>query len=366
MIWSGHFLDGRTAARHPVTVRIVSGALDIAGAGLAGRRWPLREVRQTQGAYHGEPVRLERRGGATPEILIVDDVGLLTALRGATRQRSRFHDPGRRGLRAALTLAAAVAALGVGIGFYRWGIPAAAVVAARFVPIAWEVRLGDEIFARLFSPERRCDDPDRQRAIDGIVARLTATGAGGAYQVRVTVVDVPQVNALAFPGGRVVLLRGLLEATDSPEMLAGVLAHEIQHVVRRHTTRAILQHASTGIMVAAVAGDVSGLVTFALEGARVVAALGYSRQAEAEADSQGMRMLLAARIDPAPAVRFYEKVLTPLDGAAPRGAWRYVRTHPAARERVTALRALAQADAGPPEALSSGSDWADVKRICGG
>ncbi len=363
MTWRGHYLDGRSATRHAVAVTIATGALDIAGDGLAARRWPLREVRQTQGAYRGEPVRLERRVGTTTEILTVDDVGILVALRRVTPRRSRFHDPSRRGRRAVLTLAAAVAAIGIGAVLYRWGVPAAAGAAARFVPVAWEVKLGDEVFARLFAPERRCEDPDRQRSIDAIVARLTAGGAGGPYRVRAAVVDVPGVNALAFPGGRVVLLRSLLEATDSPEMLAGVLAHEIQHIVRRHTTRAILQHASAGLMVAAVAGDVSGIVTLALEG---TAALGYSRQAEEEADEHGLRMLLAARIDPAPTVRFFEKILEPLDRAGSRGVWRYVRTHPVAAERVSALRALARTPADSPVALLADADWADVKRICGG
>jgi len=364
MTWSGHYLDGRSAERHPVTVRFVPGALDIATSDAASRRWPLAEIRQTQGAYRGQPVRLEL-GRTTPEVLIVDDVAFLTALRQATRRPARFHDPRRRGLRTTLTVAAAIAALGATAGLYLWGIPAAAGVAARFVPVAWEARVGDEVFSRLFDLERRCVDPERQRVIDAIVERLTAGGAAGPYHLRVTVVDLPQVNAFALPGGRVVVLRGLLEATDSPEMLAGVLAHEIQHVVRRHTTRAILQHASTGIMVAALAGDVSGLVTFALEGARVVAAFGYTRQAEEEADTHGMRMVLAARIDPGPTLGFYEKVLGPLDRRPSQGVWRYVRTHPAAGERLATLRTIARTAAGAPVALLSGSDWANVKRICG-
>lgn len=264
-----------------------------------------------------------------------------------------------------LTLAASLGAIGFLVVFYLWAIPAAAGVATRFVPVAWEVRLGDEVFARLFAPERQCADPERQRALDAIMERLTAGGAAGPYRLRVTVVDQPHVNALAFPGGRIVLLRGLLEATDNPAMLAGVLAHEIQHVVRRHTLRAIIQYASTGLMIAAISGDVSGVVTLALEGARVVAALGYTRQVEEEADAQGIRMLLAAGIDPAAMVSFYERVLRPLDDEA-RGLWRYVRTHPSVGERASALRAVAEASAGPYRALLPDVAWAEVKRICGG
>ena len=361
MSWRGHHLDGRSAERRPATVRVLPGALDIDVEGAGVRRWPLGEVRQTQGAYRGESVRLERAGAAT-EVLVVDDVRFLTALRAAAPRPARFHDPRRRGARAALTLVAVVAVAGA---LYAWGIPAAAAGGARLVPVTWEVGLGDAVFARLVTPERRCADPQRQQVLDAIVARLTAAGAGGPYRLRVTVLDQPEVNAFAFPGGHVVVLRGLLEATDSPEMLAGVLAHEIQHVVRRHTTRAILQHASTGVLLAALTGNVSGAVALGLEGARVVAALGYSRQAEDEADRHGMRMLLAARIDPRPTVAFYDTVLAAHDDA-PGGAWRYVRTHPATRDRVAALRTLARNEGGAPAALVPGLDWSDVKRICGG
>jgi predicted Zn-dependent protease len=269
-------------------------------------------------------------------------------------------------LRAPLTLGAGLAAVGLALGLYVWGIPTLAAATAHLVPTAWETRLGDEIYRRLVRPEDRCGDPERQRAIDAIVARLTEAGGTGAYRLQVTVVDWPQFNALALPGGQIVVMRGLLDRTDSAEMLAGVLAHEAQHILRRHTTRAVIQHASTALMVAAIAGDVSGLAAFALEGARAVAALSYSRQAEAEADAEGLRMLLRARIDPTPMIAFFDRVVREEDLEEPNeGLRRYLTTHPANRERVARLRSLA---AGAPAGarLLAGADWAEIKRICGG
>jgi predicted Zn-dependent protease len=365
MTWRGYYLDGRSAERRAAMVRLAAGTLEIAVDGEAIRRWALAEVRQTQGSYAGEPVRLER-GGPTPEVLVVEETEFLGALRGATPCRRCFHDPRGRRRRVVLTLAAALGAVGLLASFYLWTIPVAAGVATRFVPVGWEVWLGDEVFARLFTPERRCAAPEGQRAIDAIVDRLTAAGSRGPYRLRVTVVDQPNVNALALPGGRVVLLRGLLEATDNPAMLAGVLAHEIQHVVRRHTTRAIIQYASTGIMMAAISGDVSGMVTLGLEGARIVAVLGYSRRAEEEADAEGLRMLLAAHIDPTPMVAFYERVLQPLDRGQESSFWNFLSTHPTVQTRTAALRGLAHAGVGPHMALLPDVKWAEVKRICSG
>src|SRR5262245_15591510 len=365
MNWKGHYLNGRSADRHPVTVGVTPTGLDILTHDAVLRRWPFAEIRQTQGRYTGEPVRLER-GGAGAEVLIVDNPHFLTSVRElAGEYRRRFHDPSRRRLRPAATLAAGLAAVGLAAAFYLWGIPALALVATPLVPASWEARLGDEMMTHFVKTEERCSDPDRMPILEGIVARLTPDGAAEPYQLRLTVVDWPDVNAFALPGGQIVLLRGLLDRTDSPEMLAGVLAHEIQHIVRRHTTRALIQHASTGVMVAAVAGDVSGLVAFALEGARVVGALNYSRAAEEEADTEGMRMLLRAQIDPAGMIAFFDRAARKKDAKEPEGVWRYLTTHPSNAQRITNLKMLAvNAPTGPP--LLTGRDWKDVKRVCGG
>src|SRR2546422_11543762 len=73
-----------------------------------------------------------------------------------------------------------------------------------------------------------------QATVDAIVARLVVR-APDTYRIRVTIVDHPAVNAFAAPGGHIVVLRGLLERTRTPEELAGVLAHEIQHVYHRRS-----------------------------------------------------------------------------------------------------------------------------------
>ena len=60
--WQGIYLDGQTAARHAATVRLMREALEISPAGGAPRLWPYRELRQTQGSYAGEEVRLSGVG----------------------------------------------------------------------------------------------------------------------------------------------------------------------------------------------------------------------------------------------------------------------------------------------------------------
>jgi predicted Zn-dependent protease len=168
------------------------------------------------------------------------------------------------------------------------------------------------------------------------------------------------VNALAAPGGAIVLYRGLLERTASAEELAGVLAHEVQHILHRHGTRMVVQRASTGLLMTAVAGDVSGLMAFGLETARTLGDLRHSRQNEEEADLDGLRMLLAAQIDPRGMLEFFRKIAGREGAALPR----YLSSHPPSADRVERLEMLA-ATAAPSAPLLADHDWSDVRKMCG-
>jgi predicted Zn-dependent protease len=175
-------------------------------------------------------------------------------------------------------------------------------------------------------------------------------------------VDDATVNAVAAPGGAIVLFRGLLERTATAEELAGVLAHEVQHVLHRDGTRMIFRRASTAILLAAIVGDVSGVLALGLETARTLGDLHYSRQSEAAADRDGMRMLLAAGIDPSGMLEFFRK-LRQREGDA-SGLTRYISSHPSAADRLQRLQALA-VGAPPANRLLPDYDWSDVKTMCG-
>ncbi len=361
--WEGHYLDGRTAARRRATIRPMRSGLEIATEDGATLWWPYGEIRQTQGFYAGEEVRLER-GGELAEVLLVPDAGFLTALRqqGAPELTRRFHDPARRRFRIQLTLLAGLGAIALTAALYLWGIPALAAVLASRVPVAWEERLGKAVADEVAPPGKRCADPARAGAIERILATLTAPVPAAPYTFRVFVVDGATVNAFALPGGYVVVYRGLIERTRTAEELAGVLAHEIQHVLHRHVTRALFQHASTGLLLTALTGDASGVLAYGLEAARTLGTLRYSRQAEEEADADGLRMLQAAGIDPAGMIAFFESLKQEERHVPAR--LEYLSSHPATERRIERLRALAARPAPPARKLLPDSDWGDIKRIC--
>lgn len=336
--WQGRYLDGKSAASHPATLRPYAQGLRIELEDGAVLDWPYPEIRQVQGRYTGEPVRLER-GTSPVEALVVDDTDFLYGLRAWAGSKAwRFHDPGFRKKRPWFTLYAALATLVVCFVAYKWGIPVFAHTVAHKVPVAWERNLGDSVLKQFVPPERRMKDARLERALGRILARLTATLPECPYTFNVTISDGRMVNAFALPGGNIVIFRGLLEKTRSPEELAGVLAHEMQHVLQRHSTQRILQDLSTGLLISAMSGDVTGSVAFGLEGARTLALLEYGRGEEEEADREGMRMVLAAGIDPNGMVRFFDE-LKKLDKTP--DFMKYLSTHPATGDRIKVLKKMA-------------------------
>lgn len=132
---------------------------------------------------------------------------------------------------------------------YVRGIPALTAALAPLVPVAWKERLGAAVVKHLMPAQRYCDAPEQLTAVRQIIARLAASAAPQPYTFRVHIADSPMVNALAAPGGHIVLFNGILHQTRTPEELAGVLAHEMQHVLQRHSTRTPLHYFSTGLLI---------------------------------------------------------------------------------------------------------------------
>jgi beta-barrel assembly-enhancing protease len=363
-VWDAHYLDGRTPVRQPARVAIGASGLEITLT-ETGRtlRWPFEGVRQTQGRYEGEQVRLERGSGLS-DALLVRDVALLAALRAAAPAASRFQGPARRRSFALVGVLAAAATVGLAAVLYVWGIPGLADVAATRVPVAWEVSLGEATMNELAPPAKRCQDPERQRRVDEITATLLRAVPHARYPFRVIVVDHPMVNAFATPGGSIAVFRGLLDRTENAEELAGVLAHEIQHVLHRDATRAILRQASTAVLIAALVGDVSGVMAFGVQSARALGDFRYSREAERAADRDGLAMLQATGVDPSGMLAFF-RAMEKLEGSQPKLV-RYVSTHPASSERLQALSAAAAAGPHTKGRLLAGYQWSDIKKICGG
>jgi len=355
------YMDGRTAERHRARVRLTRAGLHIRLDDGGVLSWPFGEIRQSRNFFGNDQIRLER-GGDTPEVLLVPASLFLEAADAVwPDSKKRFRAPvrGRKWARAILASAAAAAA--VLCGLYFWGIPALASVLAPRIPVAWEEQLGQSVVEHLAPPERRCADSVQAGKVQEVAAVLASSIPDAPYSFRVIVADSPMVNALAAPGGTIIVFRGLLEKTRNPEELAGVLAHEMQHILRRHATRALLEQTSINVLLAAAVGDSRGL-SYGAEGARLLGMLRYSRQHEEEADAGAVRMLVASGIDPRGLATFFEAIQK--DGEKSLKIPVYLSTHPDMEGRIQRLRALTADAPAPRTQLLPGYEWKDIRGVC--
>lgn len=219
------------------------------------------------------------------------------------------------------------------------------------IPPEQEARLGELALAQARARMKLETTGPAADAVRLLGERLTP---GTRLRYRWFVADRPEINAFAAPGGVVVVFRGLIQAADTPEEVAGVIAHEVAHAELRHSLRAAVQGMGLRALLSLALGDLSGS---ALE--RVAADLGelrFSRDAEREADSEGVRRLAAAAIDPQGMLRFFERLQQLEKTSVPA----LLSTHPATAERLERLRREAAAARHEPKPLPL--DWAAVKR----
>ena len=229
---------------------------------------------------------------------------------------------------------------------------------ARQVPLEWELALGRAAVAQMVDSTAVCVHPE---SLDGLTERLAAAAAG-PYDFRVIVVNDSLVNAFAAPGGFITLHRGLLDLTETPEELAGVLAHEMQHVLLQHGTRAVLREIPVRLIVAAATTD-AGLSRHFVASAANLGSLRYSRKAEEEADREGMRLLQSARVDARGMVTIFERLMED-QRDVPRVV-RYLTTHPSTETRIGHLAELIAASAYSPTPLMSRQAWDEIRHSCG-
>ena len=354
----GHYLSGPGSARVPVTVTVDRLGIHFQLRDRPASWWPYSVVRAGPDPENAAHARVER--GNTGEALVVLDATFLEALESrspraqtGSRRASQWGGP-----KVPLLI---VGSLGLVAALYFVVLPAVAGVVASRVSVDFERELGDAVVEQLIADEVVCDDPVLTRTIGDIVARLRGALPEDRYDFRVTVVDDTLVNALAVPGGAMVVFHGLLRSSASPEELAGVLAHEMQHVQLRHGTRAVMRQLPLQAVAGMMGSDGGAAQAAAVLG--VLGALSYARADEEEADAEGMRLVMAARIDPGGMIAFFdtlERITGP--GSA---ALTYLSTHPATATRRATLRAMA--DAAPVDAapISTGDvAWSELVQRC--
>ncbi|MDD5365417.1 MAG: M48 family metallopeptidase [Gallionellaceae bacterium] len=222
--------------------------------------------------------------------------------------------------------------------------------AAGQVSLAQEQQLGDLAFAQMRPSLKLVEAGPAPAMVQAIGDRLTA---GSKYHYQWFVADSPEVNAFAMPGGYVVVYSGLIRTADSAEEVAGVLAHEVQHVELRHSLKNMIHGLGWRALLALAMGDASGGIWAGM--AEQLGGMAYGRDLERQADLGGLKALKRAGIAPDGLVGFFAR-LAQSEGAVPA----FLSSHPATAERIDNLRRAIAAEGDYPAAPLP-YDWAAIR-----
>lgn len=346
----GRYSDGRSAASRPVAVHPTPKGIEIRDElGLLVAFWQSDDLRSDGEMPDGSGARLRCRAEPDARLVVADPAFVRDSLPAVAADKGRRRRSGLVAMMAAAALAAAIAVAVMA------ALPLAARSLTGLVPVSLEAEWGRHIAAGIEGQARACRRPAGEAALAELAARLAARLPADRRVVHLRVLDTPMVNAIALPGGNIVVFRGLLDLAEEPDEVAGVLAHELVHVAERHPTAAVIRGLGLGLVVTVVTGDASGMAAGA---AASLLASAYSRDDEAAADRGAVALLEGAGIGAGGLASFFHRMAESQGGSLPQ----WLSTHPEGRSRAATVEAAASRLDRPPSLRDEA--WRALKGIC--
>lgn len=353
------FFDGLSSRRRQVMLTLGE-ALKIAElsdveAGSTVTRWAYDEIRRADSP--AGILRLTATSAPSLARLEIRDAAFGADL-VARCPRLDEHQTTRRGVAKIVgwSVAAAVSIVCVVL----FGVPLAADRLAPLVPKPIERRIGDasEVQMKTIFGRESCSDPAGQAAFSKLVNRLRDAAGLDDDAMTAGVLPSSVPNAFALPGGKVFVLNALLDKAESPDEIAGILAHELGHLKRHDNMRGLIYNGGTSFLIGLLFGDVTGssAVIFA---SRSLVEASYSREAETNADTFAIEIMHKLGRSPKPAAELMFRITGKEGGSG----FTILASHPLTEDRLARMTKEDRPASGPP--LLTDKEWQALKGICG-
>ena len=343
--WKALYFDGRTPTHRNVDVQTERQGVRIEFEAGTTRIWRYEDFSVRQDRSQG-PLRLEY-GEFPPEILEIADPEFGEVLGKRLPKKSLF-----------LSVGFAMLAVLLVPAIIYWGIPLASGWFAYFIPVSIEKQVGQYVIDEVFPSRIVCKTDAGEQALEKLVSRLVPPDSEYVFQVEV--VDSGLVNAIAFPGGNILIFRGLLEKSPSSDAVAGVLAHEMQHVFQRHGTENLLNQVALSGLFKLLTVEANAIAETLFAGVRTLSLLKYTRELETEADALALQLLYQAGVDPVEMLAMFQ-VLKNHSSSLPES----ISTHPDMSSRMKNLEIIIDQK---PDFMSkpvlSKQNWESLQNIC--
>lgn len=356
MRYSATFHDRNLNTATPATVRTEPGVLFIQFENGQIHDWTLSDLDSARALDDGSVILQNGK-----QFLEITDPGFRAGLERSFPKNKLFRQTFFDRIGVIGCLLVAVGILLPLFALYFFVAPKIAESAAGKVSPEIEKQIGDAWFHSLTASYKT--DTAKTRWVQAFYDSL---GYGGDYQMRITVVNEPVVNAFAIPGGHIVVFDSILGIMDAPEQLAALLAHEASHVQLKHSTRSIFRELANSLIFNLIFGDYGDLSAVVAQHGDQLAGLSYSRSLELEADANGMRLMQSSGIPLRGMPDLFGKMKTVFEeNSANSDVPNFLSTHPSLDERMRAIEEKIESQEGArskvPERLQR--LWTDIQRL---
>lgn len=244
------------------------------------------------------------------------------------------------------------------------GIPFLARPIADIMPPIYREQIADVSWSQVNAMTQHCDDGDQATAILNTMAyrMMEASRVRQRDDIWISVVDAPFPNAFALPDNSIIVTDDLIAMAESPDEVAGVIAHEIAHVEHNHVMSGVVRQMGAGIFFDIVFGGAGAGQAIAIASVNL-AGLRYTRGDEEDADARGLEYLDAAGIDSGGLARMFQRIEAMQAEAGLSEIPAILSTHPASQARAAAAQARSRQGLAPS---LNDADWQVVRRACGG
>jgi MAF protein len=201
-----------------------------------------------------------------------------------------------------------------------------------------EVEIGKSLVQQVEKEYKPAEDPLIQKRVEDIGRKIASVCDRKDINYTFTVIEDDEVNAFSLPGGFIYVNRGLVDKVANDDELAGVLAHEVGHVVARHSIKklqAIMGYSLLRMLV--IAAPQSADVAGAADAAFAEILTGYGRDDELLADKLSVRYAKLAGYNPRAMISFLEK-LQDINRYRPLRPKSYLKTHPYVPDRIRVVK----------------------------
>ncbi|MBK9308661.1 MAG: M48 family metallopeptidase [Nitrospira sp.] len=366
-----YFGDGFPASGVPCVVRVEEHGLtitfssDVHGAEKGADSVPFSDMRVSAGGLDHDQLVVMWDTPTAPRTLYLKNPDVIRAFRQAApahlnspleRAAEQVRQVRKRHRVVWGVVGGSLLALVLGLWF---GSDVLVELAVDRIPIEWEQKLGESAYRDFLGGQEVMQEGPAVSAVEEMTRRLAGQILDSPYRFKVTVVKSDVVNAFALPGGSVVVFTGLMKKADRPEEVAGVLAHELNHVLQRHGLERIVKQLGFIAVASIIFGNQQGLGQIMKQLGVELMTLKFGRAQETEADLTGLQLLHRAKIDPSGMITFFER-LAEKDG----GRVELLSTHPMSGSRAERLKTeLAAMPIVTPEPFAF--EWGTIQTALG-